>query len=358
MKFKVGVVSADWARDYFDQRGHPVPGGANYVRLQQWQPLVNFDVVDGVLVHSPLKGFGVVDGNKKVHHDLDVIVMQRLMFKDLKYLLRKKKRKGAGPIIVNDLDDWYWGLDPSNAAYALCQPERNSEENIEHYKEIMKLSDVVTVSTPFLADKMSNWLKHPNVVLVENCVTTEMFAQRPYRNKRPVVGWCGSTSHRSRDLEELQGIFPPSFRWHHTGYSPSAPQFSEALGIPVHRLTTLPPLPPEEYAKRGFCFDIGIAPLSDKPFNAAKSWIKAIEYAAAGVPFVASKRAEYVRLQEEYGIGRIANTPEEWLENIGELGDPRQRLLEAKRNRRIVEEFLDVKRMASEWDRLIASIAS
>lgn len=356
MSVKVGVVSADWARNYFDDRGAPVPGGANYVRLQQWQPFVNFKVIDGTLVHSPLKGFGVLDGRRKVHHDLDVIVMQRLMFKELKYTLRQLKKKKVRPLIINDLDDWYWGLDPSNAAYKACQPENNKNENIDHYKEILQLSDVITVSTPFLRDQMRTWLKHDNVVLLENCVDTSKFSQRPYRTKRPIIGWCGSTAHRSRDLEELHGIFPDNLRWHHTGHSERSPKFSDALAIPTNRLTTLPALTPLNYAKHGFCFDIGIAPLSDKPFNTAKSWIKAIEYAAAGVPFIVSPRAEYVRLQEEYGIGRIAHTPDDWLRHISELSHSKERSTEARQQRQIVATHLDVKRMAAEWDALVESL--
>lgn len=358
MSVKVAIASADWAPNVFDPRGMAIPGGANYVRLQQWRPYVDFATVDGTFMYNPLRGIAVIEPGKQTHRDFDVLIMQRLMFKDIKFILRKVMKQDNRPIIINDLDDWYWGLDPSNAAYATCQPNTNPNENIEHYREILALSDVITVSTPFLEEKMKSWVKHPKVVRIDNCVSTNNFAVRSYRNKKPIIGWCGSTAHRSQDLEELQNFFDNSFRFHHTGHVPSSPAFMEALNIEQRRLKTLPPLRPEDYAKRGFPFDIGIVPLSDQPFNDAKSWIKGIEYAAAGVPFIASPRAEYVRLQDTYGIGRIASTREEWLDHVAQLSDGRLRLAEARRQREVVASHLDVRNMANAWNALIASLTS
>jgi Glycosyl transferases group 1 len=48
-------------------------------------------------------------------------------------------------------------------------------------------------------------------------------------------------------------------------------------------------------------YDIGIAPLVDIPFNAARSNIKVKEYAASGVPWLASPRAPYRALGEREG---------------------------------------------------------
>ena len=50
---------------------------------------------------------------------------------------------------------------------------------------------------------------------------------------------------------------------------------------------------------------IGVAPLADTKFNAAKSWLKMAEMAALGVPCVVSPRAEYMRLHEQW-IGSLA----------------------------------------------------
>jgi glycosyltransferase involved in cell wall biosynthesis len=51
-------------------------------------------------------------------------------------------------------------------------------------------------------------------------------------------------------------------------------------------------------------FDIGIAPLADTPFNRARSDIKVKEYAACGVPWLASPIGPYANLGEGQG-GRL-----------------------------------------------------
>jgi glycosyltransferase involved in cell wall biosynthesis len=111
---------------------------------------------------------------------------------------------------------------------------------------------------------------------------------------------------------------------------------------------------PKDYARLSFEFDIGVAPLNDIPFNHAKSWIKAIEYAAAGIPVVMSDVGEYRRLHDQYGIGRLASTKDEWINHLMELKDYTARTPEAVRIRKQVKE-LDVSVMAKRWDEVISS---
>jgi glycosyltransferase involved in cell wall biosynthesis len=51
--------------------------------------------------------------------------------------------------------------------------------------------------------------------------------------------------------------------------------------------------------------DVGIVPLASSQFNEAKSTLKGLEYAAHGIPFVASPLPEYEVLAQE-GIGLLA----------------------------------------------------
>jgi glycosyltransferase involved in cell wall biosynthesis len=353
---KIGIASTDWSRTLVDKTGHPEPGGSGWVRLQQLRPHWRFPSVTGTLMYHDKFGYGIADFYGKVHFDCAVIILQRMMFKDMIRTMNLVKNRPVRPYIINDLDDWYWGLDKANAAYEITRPEKNPEENIDHYAEILKLSDAVIVSTPFLKDKMENWLGHKNVKMVSNHVTVRDFNVRRYTNKRPVVGWVGSTAHRSNDLEELRGLFDlvPN-RVHHSGHLDTHPTFHKAIGVNPGRVTLSPMEPPRRYARQSFCFDIGLAPLRDIPFNHAKSWIKMIEYAAAGIPMIASPAPEYLRLHQEYGIGRIAKSIDEWAEHIKELGDPRVRQAEAKRNRDLVKD-LDVPKMADQWAEVFESL--
>lgn len=353
---KIGIASTDWSRSLVDKTGHPEPGGSGWVRLQQLRPHWKFPSVTGTVMYHEKFGYGIADYFGKVHFDCGVIILQRMMFKDMIRTIKILKDRPVRPYIINDVDDWYWGLEKSNAAYEITRPENNPEENIDHYAEILKLSDMVVVSTPFLKNKMEKWLGHKNVRMICNRVTVADFNVRRATNKRPVVGWVGSTAHRSNDLEELRGLFDLiNNKVHHSGHLSSHPWFHEAIDVDPVRVTLSPMEPPRRYARQSFCFDIGVAPLRDTPFNHAKSWIKMIEYAAAGVPMVASAAPEYLRLNNEYGIGRIAHDINEWAEHIKELGDPRVRMAEAKKNRDLVKQ-LDVKFMADEWAGIFESL--
>jgi hypothetical protein len=67
-------------------------------------------------------------------------------------------------------------------------------------------------------------------------------------------------------------------------------------------------------------FDVGIVPLSANRFATAKSWLKGIEYAAAGVPAVASPAPEYRHMAHQDGC-LLANSPDEWFTHLHRLLD-------------------------------------
>jgi glycosyltransferase involved in cell wall biosynthesis len=351
-KIKIGYASCDWSRTIIEGKG-PIAGGANWVRLQQTRPHTGFNSVTGLLVFHEKKGFGVVDWFNKSHYDCNVIVTQRLMFKNLAEQMHLRKKWNQ--VIINDIDDWYWGLHKDNHAYKMTHPDHNPNENIDHYKSVIQQGDGVVTSTPFLYEKMKNEFGCRNVHLIENCVTVSDFRQRMLNTKKPVVGWVGSTSHRSGDLETIAPVLDNrSFRLHHSGHVNGAVPFAKKIALPDNRVTKSPMYPPEQYAKHAFVFDIGVAPINDIPFNHAKSWIKAIEYAAAGVPFVASDVGEYRRLYDTYGIGRLASTDDEWKANIEELCNHRVRSAEAKKQKQAVMEHLNVDKMGAEWRKVLS----
>lgn len=352
-RIKIGFASTDWSRSMLDDGGSPVPGGANWVRLQQNRKFLKAESVTGLLIHNPTKGFGVASWDKRSHFDCDIIVLQRLMFRTL--LDKIDDRHKYGQILINDVDDWYWGLHEENHAYKLTHPDYNKDENIELYRQIIEQCDGLVVSTPFLRDRFENDFNCKRVDIVENCVTLSDFRVRYHRSRKPKVGWVGSTSHRSGDLDILKGVLDAGpWRVHHSGHVQGAVTFAEKVGLPGSAVSMSPMHHPKNYARLSFEFDIGVAPLVDIPFNRAKSWIKAIEYAAAGVPMVMSDVAEYRRLHEQYGIGRLASSKDEWIEHLMELRDFGQRTREAKENLDKVK-ALDVRVMASNWDKVIAS---
>jgi hypothetical protein len=214
-------------------------------------------------------------------------------------------------------------------AFEHNHPKHNKIENTNFYKTILSKSDVVTVSTTYIRDRISKFVRCPIHVL-ENTVDIHRFNQVTYSaTDTPVVGWVGSTAHRSRDIETLKGILSPlvndgKVSLYHGGDHLSAPTFASKLGIDESLVTVKQMVDAEDYPSL-LTMDIGIVPLNKTPFNMAKSDIKGLEYAASGIPFIAQDLDSYVNLYKTLGVGVIAKSPIDWIKSIKRLCDPKVR---------------------------------
>lgn len=341
MKLKLGVASGDRIPAKRSPDGNPHWGGAGWVRLGQYadQLLIqDIEMVVGTLVWNRDHFSIDVSEGDSVLVDVDVIYLQRLMHRGLND--RIKEARALGQVIINDLDDWYWGLSTSNKAYQSSHPRFNAMENINHYKSVLTSSSCVTVSTPYLADRLSSFVHCP-IHVIPNYVDVARFTvHEPSSNNVPLLGWVGSTSHRSGDLEIMNGILRPmvdanEIRFVHSGYHESAAPAYKALGLREEDVEVLPAVDPEKYPSL-LVMDVGIAPLSDVPFNHAKSEIKALEYSAAGIPWIGSALPAYTSLANDWGVGRVAKRPKDWIKHIRALRDPHVRATEGEALRQAV----------------------
>ena len=95
---------------------------------------------------------------------------------------------------------------------------------------------------------------------------------------------------------------------------------------------------------------MGVAPLRTDRFNTAKSWLKALEFAARGVYFVRSPSAEYERL----GLGMRARSPRDWAKwiTVGIQDADRRRELAAAARETVLAQHLTehtVERWIGAW---------
>jgi hypothetical protein len=238
-----------------------------------------------------------------------------------------------GQRLIVDVDDYYDGLHEDNAAHAATDPAVNPVRNRDIYRRVIELADVVTVTTPFLQDTYASI--HPDVRVIRNGIHPNMFVQRPITKRKPVIGWMGATGWRSGDLETMRGWLPAllerhNLMFHHSGHHPDAPLAADLIGVPHHRASIYKMLPMRKLAHL-MCFDIGLVPLNDVPFNHAKSNLKGLEYAASGIPFVAQALPEY-RYLEASGVGVTASSDDEWVAQVTRLLDHTERRKDARRN--------------------------
>lgn len=329
----LGVATADRLASSKSPDGVEKWGGSGWVRLGQYLPSLPYRMCTGYPIWK--YDHFVVMSDDEVEFTPDVLILQRLMHKGLADHI--KQAKANGQIIINDIDDWYWGLSPTNAAWYHSHPKINDRENINYYKSIIAASSYVTVSTPYLLDRVSSFTKCPLILLPNTIDVGNIPVKEHTDDTVPVVGWAGSTAHRSRDIETVANVLRPLYnnneiKLMHLGHLDDYARFSDVLGLPEDAVTTYPLMAPEDYYQH-LTMDVGIVPLNVIPFNQAKSDIKGLEYAAAGIPFVAQSIDSYDVLCKEYGIGRVAKRPDAWIKNLKALKDPHLRRDEGLSNR-------------------------
>jgi glycosyltransferase involved in cell wall biosynthesis len=304
-------------------------------------------------------GFGILIPDNKAIHGWDIVVLKLIMLE--RVVEQVDKAIELGQKVVVDLDDHMEGLHKDNLAHKMTSPEKNPKNNREHYFSIIEKATALITSTPFLKDFYQK--KYPNkpIYLVRNGIDLDRWKVRnDHSGYLPTFGWVGATPWRSNDLEILSPYFgkfikEKKCRFHHSGSIINAPGVDKKIEIDKKIFTHEPMKPINGYPNMFRKIDIGIVPLADLDFNHAKSFIKGLEYAAAGIPFIASPSPEY-RYLAEHGVGRIASNPEEWMIHAEELINPKTRKEERLKNREIVKEKFSMKARASDWEEVFDQI--
>jgi len=321
---------------------------------------IGWDVGIGFPGWNDEHGFGLLIPEEKAIHGWDIIVFKLIMLQSIEE--KMDAAKSLGQKIVVDIDDWFEGLAKSNLAHKMTDPEINHKNNRDHYMKIINNSDAIITSTPFLYDFYTKEKGMKNVYMVRNGIDLDRWKQRnDYSRGLPQVGWVGATPWRSNDLEQLSSFIGPFLEknrlsFHHSGHIKNAPYAKNQLGIPKSVKTTQQPMEkisgyPQLFRK----IDIGLVPLNDIEFNYAKSCIKGLEYAAAGVPFIASYSPEY-EILEKQGIGRVAKNEREWIGHLEELLDPRVRKEDVERNLEGIKKYQTMEVRGYEWDEVMHEI--
>lgn len=326
---RIGFASGDYLPAHKTKDGKSHWGGSGWARIGQYlDKMGDHLTVAGTLTWNR-DHFSIMDDLQEMV-DVDVIVLQRLMHGNLPEHI--KKAQAIGQVIINDLDDWYWGLDPRNDAFWSSHPKRNPHENRDHYKKVLAASDFVIVSTEYLRKRISEWVRCP-IELAPNTIDVNRFTPVQHNDDTiPLVGWVGATSHRSGDLEEVAPMLAPlitrgEIRFQHSGHYSHATPVHSILKVSEDLVSTKQAVDALDYPSL-LDMHVGIAPLRDTPFNHAKSDIKLLEYSASGIPWVASDIASYSALQKAWGVGRTASRPSHWIKHLQALKDPATRASE------------------------------
>ena len=349
---RVAFITEDLAS--WDGKWHP--GGCAYYRQMLPMNAAGPHAMFGRPAWSAQHGYGVNYADGWAQFGFDTVVLKMIMARWTPEQMRQAQ--ALGQRIIVDIDDAYDHLHEANRAYESTDPAKNKLHNRKYLRAVIDQADVLTVSTPFLYEYYKEQGVR-DVRMVRNGINPNQFKPRKVKNRKPVIGWAGATGWRSNDMEVLEGwlgdwLEERDLMFHHAGDEPMFPKFADLAKIPPHRITTSGMQPLPQYASM-LTFDIGIVPLADIPFNEAKSTIKGLEYAASGIPWVASDMPEYRRLVD-MGVGRVASSPEQWQAHLSELLDYSIRKREAARNRHKVLQHHTIIERAVEWAELFADV--
>jgi glycosyltransferase involved in cell wall biosynthesis len=189
------------------------------------------------------------------------------------------------------------------------------------------------------------------VEVIENSVLTT-YPRRRHNGKDVVIGWVAGAEHRA-DANRLR--IPDVLRRLIAAHDDVR---VECIGVDLglrERYENIRHVPFFELPGRIGGFDVGIAPLSDIGYNRTRSNIKLKEYAASGVPWLASPIGPYVGLGEEQG-GRLV-AEDRWLEELQRLVvNPRERERLARNAERWAKEQT-IEAAADRWETLFCAAA-
>lgn len=258
----------------------------------------------------------------------DVVLFYRHWDASAQAMARRLGEAGIGVVVDNDDD--VTSIPKDVPGYRRTGGPR-AHAILRDMGGMMRQAHVVTTTTDRLAERFRQ-LTATEVRPIDNYVPPDWFVElRPRLTDMDVVlGWMAGNEHQA-DYQRLRlrAVFERLLEDH-----PRLKVVSIGLGLGLSssRYRQVKNVDYTELANACSKFDIGIAPLSDIPFNQYRSCVKLKEYASAGIPWVASDVGPYRRLGANEGGMVISN--DDWygaLDGLVRDAGERRRLAELGR---------------------------
>jgi glycosyltransferase involved in cell wall biosynthesis len=259
------------------------------------------------------RGAHSTEVSPEIYEQADVIVGQRVLGPPATEAWKQWCDK-ADKLCVFEIDDDLFNIDPSNVAYTSYTPPylANIKANIE-------CAHVVTVTTAKLANMLS--CLNSNIHIVPNRVPEWLTDWTRPRTEELTVGWAGSISHVMDwdDPAPQIGRFlqrNPEVKFHAVGGV-----FPSMVKWPRTQIRSTKWVDGVEGYYKVVDFDIGVIPLKPHLFNQSKSYIKALEYAALGIPAVVSDAGTYSDFVDQGKTGYLVQYDHEWSSILRDLAN-------------------------------------
>lgn len=285
-------------------------------------------------------------------HDLewgDVFIFQRECSEYSASVFRQLK--SAGKKLVFEIDDLLLNLPPF-----LAHHQTTANKNKKFIIQALKEADVLSVSTPELAEQFSTY--NNNIVITPNyaeplAITSRHFEVPPANIKLIVAS---SDKVLVDFIVEPLRMIQAEFGTEVIGIGPPSKILNES-GITTRHFENMPH---RDFKALVASFDnaIGIIPLDDSLFSSCKTAIKYFDYSMAGIPSICSNVLPYKAhiANKENGI-LVENTTEAWYQAIKDLilhASKRQEISDSAKH--YVRKNCNLDISANAWRDLIGSL--
>lgn len=293
---------------------------------------------------------GMLTGNHLQYpREFDVIVLQRVTHKYLAQAIPLIRAEGTA--VVVDIDDDLDFIPQSNPMYTALHPRKRpghpaEDHSWEWTKYACEHATMVQVTTPALAQRYGR--KAP-ARIIPNYVPAN--ALDVDHEDSPIFGWGGAVFSHAEDIPALGNTVSRLVAEGHR-FRVIGPDVGIRQAFRLQRDDDFEASGPIElqYWIAGLALlGIGLAPLAASTFNRAKSWLKPMEYAAAGVPCVVSPSPAYLELNAKHGIGDVAERPKDWYRLVRRLVTDEAYRLERSAAGRAAAEELTIEKHAWRW---------
>lgn len=271
---------------------------------------------------------------------------------------------------------------------AWCNPAKRifSADDIAMHLKIMAGADAATTTGPHLAAAFADVQK--NIFVCRNALDPNVWGQtlgeiRETQPKALRIGWAGTTSQHYDDLEMIRrpmvkflkarpdalfllatenptmvGIFPRTVAdqviWVGSTFDGDKANTITGLKMRYEPGEQLPTMKMPGLLGH-MNLDLAIAPIVKRPYSAAKSYVKVLEYGAAGFPVLASDYGPYAEYARDYdGTIALADGIDDWHDKLVALADdPDRRESMSRRNRVCIQFNHLITSRLSEWTAML-----
>lgn len=235
----------------------------------------------------------------------DLVVMERPTNEN--FLKAIQDCKAMGIPVWSDFDDDLFNLEPDNPGYSY-HSQKKTKLTMQY---CIKHSDIVTVSTPEIADVFKEINK--NVVVIPNAFNDYIYKMDLQKNEEAKISWRGSITHRGDLLEYVHVMWKlakkhPAIEWNFYGkdlwfVTENTPITEGLENSFVHGEMDMLNYMYEFRSKRP---SVHLIPLKDNHFNRCKSNCAWIEATWAGAACVVPTFPEFQRVMKDTYSGKIA----------------------------------------------------